>query len=343
MTTDTRTDPPVGQFRRFGGLTLGLRTAETAAGHIPQLWVAPFAVERLDELAGKPLPDFIAGHEIIVKASGTRESFTAAARRGTHRPFPRFTPPVTGFWDDLLHAVRHLLPDGTVAIVAQRIVSGDGWCEPVIVHADGLDVRIEFASDTVRYLFRWSPAASSSLYSTAGDGGDPPPWCEPVARLHHQLTGVLDFPVNTEGVVGHDGRFGVIQLRPVPDDAPTDPILTCELHDLERRGELLRRTPFVWAAFDVTVEGIALLDGSDPRLTTRRSVAIGGATSAPPPVLLDLAGGFHLSHAREHLPPPGPARDAFRYIALPGLALDELVGRTVRLLSDGRTGAITVS
>jgi hypothetical protein len=331
---------PVEQFGRFGGTALGLFTAEAVAAHVPGLWVAPFAVERLDELAGRPLPDLVAGHEVILKASGAREAFTAGVRRGAHRPFPRLTPPVGATWDLLLEAVAPLLPAGTVALIAQRIVAGDGWCEPVIAHADGLEVRIEYAGAGARMLYQWSPDGRPALYGPAGDGAPAPGWCLPVARLHHRLSLALGFPVNTEGVVGRDGRFGVVQLRPVPGDAPADPVLTCELRELDRRGRLLRTTPFVWSAFDVTVAGHALADGSDPAVTTRRTVH--NRSPGPAPVLVDLVGGFHLSHAAEHLPPPGPARDSFRYIGLPGLDVVALAGRTVRLLSDGRTGGVVL-
>jgi hypothetical protein len=346
--TAARTDAataPVNQFGRFGGTALGLFTAQVLAQSVPNLWVAPFAVERLDELDGQRLPDFIGGHEIIVKASGRDEAFTGAARRGAHRPFPRLAPPAGAYWDDLLDAVRHLLPPSTVALIAQLIVADDGWCEPVIVHADGLEVRIEFAGANDRLLYRWSSHEQPALYSTAdGDARRPPAWCLPVAQLHHRLCTEVGFAVNTEGVVGRDGRFGVVQLRPVPHDAPIDPVLSCELRHLERRGMLLRRTPFVWAAFDITVDGSALVAGGDARVTTSRPVHSGPPGSRPEPqVFLDLVGGFHLSHAVEHLPPPGPARDAFRYIGLPGLDVAALSGSTVRLLSDGRTGAVMVT
>jgi hypothetical protein len=59
-----------------------------------------------------------------------------------------------------------------------------------------------------------------------------------------------------------------------------------------------------------------------------------------PTVLLDVEAGFHLNHKREYLPPPGPLRDAFRYLSLPEAAVRELTGRPVRAVSDGEQGVL---
>ncbi len=61
----------------------------------------------------------------------------------------------------------------------------------------------------------------------------------------------------------------------------------------------------------------------------------GGAT-----VFIAADDAFHLAHGAEYLPPTGPLRSKFKYIASPLFKPESLLGRRVRLLSVGRTGVL---
>jgi hypothetical protein len=358
----TLRDSPSRTFGEVGGTALGLLLAERLTSRFPALRVAPFAISRLPGAPGSQpvtwssgargrddadlarLPAYLASREIVVKPSGLAESFSGVARRGAHGAFPRFVAEPGQTWASLHRMLAPQLPDGSLAIVAQEVVAADGWPSPVMVHADGWEVRIEFDDRAARRLYQQGADGRAHLWCTADGVPGEPGWCRPVADLHHRISQDLGFPVNSEGVAGRDGSFGLVQLRPVPNDAPVDLVLACELRELERAGALFRDTPFVWGAFDMTVDARDVAAGRDcgvRRINGTRERARWSPGDRPH-VQLDVAGGFCLSHSPDHLPAPGAERDAFQYIGLPGLAVEDFGDCKIRLISDGRRGGVVI-
>lgn len=348
-------------FERLGGTALGLFIAQRISETIPSVTSPTFAAIPVEALfEHNKIPDGYLGalsgvSEAIVKLSGLQEAFSATVTRGANSSFgrPRISPYAGMDAGDL----RKLLESSGDAggshmlrsVVLQQAIATVGAIG-VISHSNGAELLVEFSLDGHRYLYASSaPGKIDHTESTLLDRSvanlaskfDVAALLEKLWRIQK----LCDFPVNIEGVCnGLD--FIILQLRPVPNDAPRSPEIARKIAALDvSRWTDVATTRLVWGVFDVKAKIESFespLAGEKPAIVLapkhpepwnapniRERLEGGGET-----VVINTHGGFHLSHSHSDLPAV-PLRNKYKVVSLPWLDPAKAVGKEVHLISDG--------
>ncbi len=353
-----------GYFQRFGGTALGLKLASEVAARVPAISTPLFVPVELDRLThwdGACLEELrpLMGREAVVRCSGHREAFSSHQARGSHHPFKGVRLHIQPELD--VRALFTSMGDAAgdcMGLVFQEIVENPSL-GVTYTQWDGSKTSLEFrfGRDTFYVETRGGKVQykestrldrnTNSLDSLVDLAG--------LLELHGQLEYHLDgYPFSAE-VLFDNRRLTILQLRSPLTDAPHDAAFTLVSRTWEAQYERQGATRFVWGAFDcegsvIGVEELVVNPGQtvkEPKLILvkqrpvwaderiRRLLGDGARL-----LFLDTEEGFRLSHPRDLLPPAGPLRECFQYIALPWLLPENLLGKVVRVVSDGQEGIL---
>lgn len=350
-------------FRRFGGTALGLKLASEVAARVPGIHTPSFVPVKLDRLAlcDRGVPEELrplAGKAVVVHGSGPREAFSSHQVRGARHPFKGVRLRMH-MELDLQALLARLGGDADAcSLVFQEMVENPGL-GVIYTQWDGTRTAFEFriARDTfyvealggkVQYRESTRRDRNTNLLESLVD-------LPGLLELHEQLERQLSGQPFSAEVLFDNRQLTILQLRGPLMDAPQDATFTLNLRDWEARYERHGATRFVWGAFDCEgpvigvdelagVPGLAA-EGTKLVLVHQRPVwadervrrLLEDGTRL---LFLDTEEGFRLSHPAILLPPAGPLRDRFQYIALPWLLPEDLLGKVVRVVSDGQEGIL---
>ncbi|HZM76398.1 MAG TPA: hypothetical protein VFC19_11755 [Candidatus Limnocylindrales bacterium] len=337
-----------------GGAAYGARLLQDFAPACPDLLVPNHVCVPASTSADELVVAVRAAHErfgtgVALRYSGVAESFSPQSRRGVNSTGIRYTQDTIASFD--ASAAEELLratPSGTVTIMLQEMIVGD-LLGPIHAYAEADGITIELRRrHGVRLVYR--PGTGDEHDESCGTPDRTPrdenQAIRAVSSVAAGLYDRLQFGLDLEGF-WNGSRFAALQLRPIPPDLPTDARLTPIVQALAGGGGYA--TQLVWGAFDVTgtvagPDSIGPVAVFSPQARQHGWDATTAARAGLPGVLLlDPTNGFHLSHDHRFLPPAGPLRCAFRYLSVAGWAeRDALVGRRIRCVSDGRSGAAVI-
>lgn len=302
---------------------------------------------------------------LMVKASGTTESFSPSSARGANSSKSNHVVnPTAASVARLPNAARaldtsdrgvigqHLVPALDSAVYFHTYTYGQSTVALELLGSRNFRTLVVFSADTLAVTHHEIIGDDTQWF-------DPDPCahlaevCRDIAGFAAETTGLSHGKWNIEGMWAIGSPHVVaFQIRPSPLDRPLDRFVSDarqpfgRLLDTADAWHEVWRTRFVWGAFTVEVDSFTLHDHANLCLVPERAGAMDELVEArggdQDVVYISGSRGFRLTHERELLPSVR-WRQKYRFCYVPDQTLVALRGRRVRFDSDGDRCVVSVA
>ncbi|MCP5404862.1 MAG: hypothetical protein H6922_01355 [Pseudomonadaceae bacterium] len=356
------TDERQKYFADYGGIALGLNIAQESANTVPMLFTPPHQCVAKDDIAaGNVALAMFRGKKVVLKASTGDRDFTEHAKRGvgTSRNRKSLLVDVGTTWEaDVLPQFVNESGDVRSIVLQEFVALPDNAY--AIVHAKADEMLIEFTVDGDRFLLFVNHRNGATSLETSRHDGDMTSLHGRIdvnhfAAMMRDMYKVVGFDFNIECFMNRS-LVSIIQLRPVPQDIPHDPLITAKIAQrlVLPTQPPLHHTRFVCGLVDsygviqTNVEAAHNVGQPDTMLVLRDTPDLPWeypffaqrAASSLRTVFVDVHSASTLSHDPTDLPMDLGVREHYRRFAAPRFQTTELVGRNVEILMDGHEGVM---
>lgn len=341
-------------YTQYGGVSLGIALAESysrndenchtpLAVSIPILDIGRYDPNRISNIAARGF---------AIKTSGVSESFSPESARGRNSSRNRYWAPMSGV--DAYNLVVHLasmLTSDTIALVLQEYITDADPCG--IIHCYALEeerIILEHIQD--RHTLLVEMQGSSVVHAAiSGYVGRVQPTStgldvDMISAVVTSMRNFLGFDLDLE-LFQRKGQVCIVQVRPIPSDVSIDRSVQLRIERLCSVNESWVDVPFfsgLWVHDRVPIGQVdsavaALIKeeadlGHCPQILDR-------LRDGKPTLVIDLVGGFRISHSPENLPEDLAMRRHFSYVALSTIDISatSLQGE-ISFLSSGLRAAV---
>jgi hypothetical protein len=340
----------------LGGSAVGFMIAASFSNADPDVempsWTIATRTELHEESLHEVLRDIVRRHDsLLVKRSGTRESFTSESARGANTSRASHTRGIDEkSLGDILQTLGDEGPDHR-AYLFRGLIEPPGAFSTAHIYASSVNVDVELLYGNQRILFGDSDTAGESMEScpasprTADRVADARSYGQVGRRFvrwaANRLPDIEEWNLEGQWEPLHQ-RFWIFQVRPSPPDRPVAGIRRRR----QARGEGYT-TRFVWGQFDVTltwaegesawsgVDRVVLFAPGSDRLALMEQVE-GLLLSGSSVLVADADSAFRLSHEPDRLP-RSDLRERYMYCHVPAdlLAQARQDERIIMISSDG--------